>query len=68
MTIADQVAEIWKMEKATKRTDREQLPAAPWGVYPKLPRRCTECGSKDLVRDGQYYCVDCHPTHGKDVS
>ena len=38
-------------------------PALPRGVYRLFPRRCTECGSKDIVRDGRYWCKAHHPDY-----
>lgn len=61
MTIEERIAELWRNEKANPRREREREPASPWKVYQRFPRRCTICGKKELVRDGQYFCRDHHP-------
>lgn len=38
-------------------------PVLPWGVFWRQPRRCTVCGSKEIVRDGRYWCRAHHPDY-----
>lgn len=54
---------VWALARATPSPWGTKLlrdPVSPWGTYKRFPRRCTECQNKDLVRDGQYYCRNCH--------
>ena len=67
MTIHDRIAELWRLEKTTPRTEpsRDIDPstggASPWKVYRRQARKCTVCQSREIVRDGMYFCAAHHP-------
>jgi len=63
MSIEDRIAEIRRMEKEMPRMMFDKVPAEPWGVYTTMPRSCTLCESNNLINDGRYYCVRCHPDY-----
>lgn len=62
MTIDERIQALWAITKARPMVERPREPASPHGTYPnRVPRRCTECGSREIVKDGRYWCREHHP-------